>query len=95
MNHENIEGVEPIPRKLFKIYTQTHTNMFNAESGLINDHINTTFTFKPKKTYRLRLINMSGIATFKVFIDDHDMEIIEVDGVSTLMHYLIRLANMY
>jgi hypothetical protein len=25
---------------------------------------------------------MSGIATFSVYIDDHDMKVIEVDGVS-------------
>jgi len=54
------------------------------ESGLINDHVNATFHFKPGKTYRLRIINMSGIATFGVSIDDHEMEVIEVDGVSSL-----------
>lgn len=27
---------------------------------------------------------MSGIATFGVSIDDHEMEVIEVDGVSSL-----------
>ncbi|KAL7325774.1 ferroxidase fet3 [Mucor circinelloides] len=53
------------------------------QSGLINDHVNATFHFKPGKTYRLRIINMSGIATFGVSIDDHEMEVIEVDGVRT------------
>lgn len=27
---------------------------------------------------------MSGIATFSVYIDDHEMDVIEVDGVSEL-----------
>ncbi|KAI8970040.1 Cupredoxin [Mycotypha africana] len=53
------------------------------QSGLINDHINSTFHFKPGKTYRIRLINMSGLAVFKVAIDDHEMTVIEVDGVLT------------
>ncbi|KAF1805378.1 Cupredoxin [Mucor lusitanicus] len=53
------------------------------QSGLINDHVNATFHFKPGKTYRLRIINVSGIATFGVSIDDHDMQVIEVDGVRT------------
>jgi iron transport multicopper oxidase len=58
--------------------------LFVLESGLINDHVNTTFSFKPGKTYRLRLINMSGIALFNVYIDGHDLEVIEVDGVKYL-----------
>ncbi|GAA5795601.1 hypothetical protein HPULCUR_000962 [Helicostylum pulchrum] len=66
MNHENLDGVEPVP-----------------QSGLINDHVNTTVSFKPNKTYRLRLINMSGLAVFQVHIDHHDMQVIEVDGVLT------------
>ncbi|KAI7904666.1 Cupredoxin [Cokeromyces recurvatus] len=53
------------------------------QSGLINDHVNSTITFKPGRTYRLRLINMSGIASFGISIDDHDMTVIEVDGVLT------------
>ncbi|KAI8881105.1 multicopper oxidase [Backusella circina FSU 941] len=35
------------------------------------------------KTYRIRVINMSGFATFFFSIDGHEMEIIEVDGVYT------------
>jgi iron transport multicopper oxidase len=58
--------------------------LFVLESGLINDHANTTFSFKRGKTYRLRLINMSGIALFNVYIDGHDLEVIEVDGVKYL-----------
>lgn len=52
------------------------------ESGLINDNANVTFNFTPGKKYRLHLINMSGFATFFYSIDGHQMEIIEVDGVS-------------
>lgn len=51
-------------------------------SGLIMDNANSSLTFTPGKTYRLRLINMSGFAKFYFSIDGHDMDIIEVDGVS-------------
>ncbi|KAI8874595.1 multicopper oxidase, partial [Backusella circina FSU 941] len=53
------------------------------ESGLINDDANTTFSFEPNKTYRLRILNIGGIATFNVYIDGHEMEVIEQDGVLT------------
>ncbi|KAF9962943.1 ferroxidase fet3 [Mortierella alpina] len=35
----------------------------------------------PGKTYRLRIINMSALAMFHFYIDGHEVEIIEVDGV--------------
>lgn len=53
------------------------------QSGLVNDHVNSSITFKPNKVYRLRIINMSGIATFHFAIDGHNLQVIEVDGVST------------
>lgn len=52
------------------------------ESGLINDQLNASVKFEPAKTYRFRLINMSGYVTFYFSIDGHELEIIEVDGVS-------------
>ena len=42
---------------------------------------NATLPFEPGKTYRLRLINMSAASVFDFWIDGHDMDIIEVDGV--------------
>lgn len=43
---------------------------------------NSTIPFEVGKTYRLRIINMSAFAMFSVWIDGHDMRIIEADGVS-------------
>ncbi|CAO3617127.1 unnamed protein product [Cunninghamella echinulata] len=69
---------------------KTFLNVNNTEgvepvpqSGLINDHANSNFTFVPGKRYRLRFINMSGFSTFYISIDDHLLDIIEVDGVET------------
>ena len=44
---------------------------------------NSTIPFEAGRTYRLRLINMSALAMFRVWLDGHDMEVIEVDGVDT------------
>lgn len=54
------------------------------DAGLINEGINRVFQFIPGKTYRIRLINMSAFAMFTFQIDNHDLEIIEVDGVDTV-----------
>ncbi|CAO3679408.1 unnamed protein product [Umbelopsis ramanniana] len=53
------------------------------QSGLINNNANTTFNFVPGKTYRVRLINMSALAMFIFSIDNHTMDVIEVEGVYT------------
>ena len=53
------------------------------DSALINDSQNGTIKFEPGKTYRLRFINMAAFAMFQVWIEDHEMRVIEVDGVYT------------
>ncbi|KAI9311924.1 Cupredoxin [Dichotomocladium elegans] len=54
------------------------------QSGLIMDGVNASLNFKPGKTYRLRLINMSGFAMYYVSIDGHTLDVIEIDGVDTV-----------
>ncbi|KAJ2802108.1 ferroxidase fet3 [Coemansia guatemalensis] len=39
--------------------------------------------FEAGKTYRLRIINMSALATFHFSIEGHQMRVVEVDGVDT------------
>ncbi|ORZ13984.1 Cupredoxin [Absidia repens] len=64
------------------------------QSGIINDSANTTFSFTPGKTYRLRFINISGFSTFYLSIDNHTLDIIEVDGVSQNTHtHLITIVS--
>lgn len=55
------------------------------QSGLIMDNVNSSLTFQPGKTYRLRLINMSGFSMFYFSIDGHMLDVIEMDGVSTYL----------
>lgn len=43
----------------------------------------TTLKMTPGKTYRLRLINVSGTAMVRFGIEQHQMQVIEVDGVDT------------
>ncbi|KAI9272916.1 multicopper oxidase-domain-containing protein [Phascolomyces articulosus] len=56
------------------------------DSGFMLDNANASLTFTPGKTYRLRLINMSGFVTYFFSIDGHSMEVIEVDGIEVQRH---------
>ncbi|RCH93210.1 hypothetical protein CU097_009834 [Rhizopus azygosporus] len=53
------------------------------QSGFMLNSVNDSITFTPGKTYRLRLINMSGFSMFYFSIDGHSLDIIEIDGVET------------
>jgi iron transport multicopper oxidase len=65
----------------------TYKNPTGAEpipqAALINDGQNGTITFEAGKTYRLRFINVAAFAMMNVWIEDHEMRVIELDGVYT------------
>ncbi|KAK1750437.1 Cupredoxin [Echria macrotheca] len=50
-------------------------------SGLINDGKPAVYKIEPGKKYKFRIVNMSAFAGIMVFLEDHDIEVIEVDGV--------------
>lgn len=53
-------------------------------SAIINDNATTSFAMTPGKTYMVRIINIANFAAFFVTFDQHEMTIIEVDGVYTV-----------
>ena len=53
-------------------------------SAIINDNATTSFAITPGKTYMVRIINIANFAAFFVTFDQHEMTIIEVDGVYTV-----------
>ncbi|KAM0800189.1 putative ferrooxidoreductase Fet3 [Usnea florida] len=69
-------------------FLSTTENPSGAEpvpnSAIINDNATTSFAITPGKTYMVRIINMSNFASFFVKFDQHEMTIIEVDGVYTV-----------
>ncbi|KAJ1830435.1 ferroxidase fet3 [Coemansia sp. RSA 2711] len=71
LSWKNPGGAEPVPNSML-------VNRTGAEP--------TTLRFEPGKTYRIRLINMSVLATFHFAIEGHTMRVIEVDGVDCQPH---------
>jgi iron transport multicopper oxidase len=53
------------------------------DSALINEAQNFQFTIVPGKTYLFRIINMGAMAAYWLQFDQHDLTIVEVDGVFT------------
>ncbi|KAJ1920037.1 ferroxidase fet3 [Mycoemilia scoparia] len=71
----------------------------SPDAALIREGATTSINFEPGKTYRLRFINYSAAAIFFINIDDHEMKIIEVDGVdvepTTAKTIMIAAAQRY
>lgn len=51
------------------------------DTPLLNDRKDQVFAFVPGKTYRLRIVAMTAIAMFNVWIDGHQMTVVEADGI--------------
>ncbi|KAL2046495.1 hypothetical protein ABVK25_011830 [Lepraria finkii] len=69
-------------------FLSTTANPSGAEpvpdSAILNDNATTSFSITPGKTYMFRIINVSNFASFLLKFDQHQMAIIEVDGVYTV-----------
>ena len=58
---------------------------------LINESQNVTFQIQPNKAYLFRIINMGGFAAQYIQMDQHDMTVVEIDGVYTKPHRVSQL----
>ncbi|KXS11556.1 multicopper oxidase [Gonapodya prolifera JEL478] len=76
LSPRNPGGTEPIPNS--GVITVAHDGSY-----LPGFSENVAIVFKPGKTYRLRIINMSVLASFSLWLDGHTISVIEVDGTDT------------
>lgn len=72
---------------LLRSYLSASENPSGAEpvpySNLLNDSQNIKLNIQSGKTYFVRVINMAAFAAIYLQLDQHDMTIIEIDGVYT------------
>lgn len=65
----------------------SYTNPTGAEpvpqSALLNESQNVTVKVEPGKTYMLRMVNMAAFAAQYIWFEEHEMQVIEVDGIYT------------
>lgn len=51
------------------------------QNSLFNDTRNATWNVKPDTTYYMRICNVGGFASQYLFMEDHEFEVVEVDGI--------------
>lgn len=51
------------------------------QNFLVNNSLSTTVDVQANTTYLMRLINTGGFTSYYFFIEDHDFDVIEVDGI--------------
>ncbi|KAK8865574.1 hypothetical protein IAR55_000718 [Kwoniella newhampshirensis] len=80
----NPTGAEPVPKSavMYGAYrngTYMHTNQELSSGVGVSD--NASLIFEAGRTYKLRFVNMGTLGMFWVNMDQHQMYIIEVDGI--------------
>ncbi|CAD6564626.1 MAG: ferroxidase fet3 [Tremellales sp. Tagirdzhanova-0007] len=83
LNWRNPTGAEPIPDSAV-IYVAKNGSYFPSQDAITSGSAvsnNATIPFEAGKSYKIRVINMSALAMFWLAIDQHDLFIIETDGV--------------
>jgi iron transport multicopper oxidase len=97
----NPGGAEPVPDSGLIYFAQNGSYLppitggkSGASDGFPNGGVgfneNATMKFEPGKTYRLRIINTSAFSMFLFWIEGHEMEIVEVDGVRSFLSVIGR-----
>lgn len=51
------------------------------QNTLFNNTRNNTWIVEPNKTYFVRIVNVGGFVSQYLFMEDHEFEIVEVDGI--------------
>lgn len=52
-------------------------------SALLNDAADSVLKVEPNKTYMLRIVSMAAFAQAYIWVDDHEFQIVEIDGIYT------------
>lgn len=80
----NPTGAEPVPESALMYVIDKDGNYLGGadkvtDGSVTND--NAKIPFEAGKTYRIRIVNMAALSMFMVKFQDHDMYVIETDGV--------------
>ncbi|WVR04611.1 hypothetical protein IAU60_001622 [Kwoniella sp. DSM 27419] len=79
----NPTGAEPVPDSalIYLVKDGEYYPSAEAVSSGAATNDNLSIPFEAGKRYKIRVVNMSALSMFLIAIDQHDMQIIEVDGV--------------
>ncbi|ODQ66374.1 iron transport multicopper oxidase FET3 precursor [Nadsonia fulvescens var. elongata DSM 6958] len=77
--HDEMQVLVP---KFMSLYNPSGAEPI-PQNLLFNETMNSTIHVKPNTTYLIRLINIGAFVSQYFWIEDHDFQIVEVDGVYT------------
>ncbi|CAH6719736.1 iron transport multicopper oxidase Fet3p [[Candida] jaroonii] len=75
--HKNITELIP---DFLNLYNPTGAEPI-PQNILLNDTRNNTWNVEPNKTYLARFVNIGGFVSQYIYMEGHEFEIIEIDGV--------------
>lgn len=75
--HETYDELLP---SFLSVYNPTGAEPI-PKNFLFNDTRNGSWVVEPNKTYYLRIVNLGGFVSQYLYMEDHEFEIVEVDGV--------------
>ncbi|ODO09662.1 hypothetical protein I350_01875 [Cryptococcus amylolentus CBS 6273] len=90
LSWENPTGAEPVPDSAL-VYLVKDGEYYPSPAAVASGEStnnNLNIPFEAGKKYKIRVINMAALAMFFVAIDQHDIQIIEVDGVEVEPYYV-------
>lgn len=77
--HQNTSELLP---KFLNVFNPTGAEPI-PQNILMNETLNNTWHVKPSTTYMMRIVNIGGFVTQYFWLEDHNMTVIEVDGIYT------------
>mgnify|MGYP003873865237 CR=1 FL=1 len=80
MSKYNPTGAEPVPDALL-MYAADQNGTYLPSNENVQFNGNLSIPFEAGKTYRLRVLNTGVFAMTFFWIDGHEMQVIEADGV--------------
>ena len=81
--------VDVLDKRFMSVYNPTGAEPI-PQNLIMNNTRNMTWEVKPDTTYLLRLVNTGGFVSQYFWIEDHEMEVVEVDGIYTCLLYTSR-----
>lgn len=74
------ETADVLQKSFMNLYNPTGAEPI-PQNLLFNDTRNNTWNVEPNKTYFVRIVNVGGFVSQYLYMEDHEFEIVEVDGI--------------
>ncbi|WEJ97172.1 ferroxidase fet3 [Yamadazyma tenuis] len=71
---------DELSKSFMSLYNPTGAEPI-PQNFLVNDTTNFTWNIEPNKTYFVRIVNVGAFVSQYLYMDDHEFEIVEVDGI--------------